>query len=259
MKTTIAALIVIGLSTPAQAAWKYAEWGMNVDQVVTASKGSAKKPSKPDKYDNENVNHLLSAPVTVSGAKGTAKFNFSADGKLDTVKLDFPDPKSCEAIKKGYTAEFGKPEGEPAKSGSSYFIWPKTKENNRIVLSSYPAVWCFVQFSAPGYRPKESAKASSAKVVDKAMEEFHDNQKADIKAFCAAEWPTDFVMQKHCIDENNKARTVAQKFDAMQSKDHTVIWAKCSMEWKDKAGRTDWTMMSHCLQEQEAALKVIRN
>jgi len=231
---------------------------MSPDQVVTASKGGATKPSKADRYDNPNIRHLLSAPISLFKIKGTAKFNFSEEDKLDTVKLAFPD-KSCGAIRNGLTGLHGKPDGEPAKTGSSYFVWPTTAKGNRIVLSTYPGIWCEAQFSAPGYRPKPQTEKVAKNVVDNLMGDFHANQRSEIKDFCAGQWPTDFVMQKHCIDENNVARNKAQKFDTMQSKDHTVIWAQCSMQWKDKADRTDWVMMSHCLDEQSAALKAIRN
>ncbi|OLP54876.1 hypothetical protein BJF92_13800 [Rhizobium rhizosphaerae] len=232
---------------------------MSPDQVGTASKGSAKKPAKADTYDNANIRHLLSAPAAIGKIKGTAKFNFSKDSKLDTVKLDFPRTGDCQAVRKALTAEHGKPEGKDEKTGSSNYVWANTKQGNRIVLSSYPKVWCFAQVSAPGYRPKEDNEKSGSKAVDAIMGDFHANQRSEIKDFCAGQWPTDFVMQKHCIDENNVARNKAQKFDTMKSKDNTVIWAQCSMQWKDKADRTDWVMMSHCLDEQSAALKAIRN
>lgn len=137
-----------------------------------------------------------------------------------------------------------------------------SKQLDRIVLSFYPGVFCFAQFSAPGYGPqqkKQDREKAVSNTVDKLMSEFAAGQKSEIKGFCADQWPTDFVMQKHCIDENIKARQVAQSFDVETSKDRAIIWAQCSTQWKDKAGRTDWGMMAHCLKEQEAALQAIRD
>ncbi|CUW88598.1 exported hypothetical protein [Agrobacterium genomosp. 2 str. CFBP 5494] len=257
----LAASIASVAAVPAHASWEYAEWGMSPEQVVQASKGAAKKPSKADEYDDPDISHLLSAPARIGKAKGTAKFNFSAAGTLDTVRIAFPDPKTCSAVRKTLTAEYGKPRASEG-SGGNYYVWAKTKEGNRIVLSSYPEIWCFAQFSAPGYRPQEKKQQTEKAVsntVDTLMGEFNAGQKSAIKAFCADQWPTDFVMQRHCIDENSKAREIAQQFDVMKSKDHAVIWAQCLSQWKDKADGMDWVMMAHCLKEQEAALQAIRN
>lgn len=122
----LAAFIASAAVAPAHAGWEYAEWGMSSDQVVQASKGATRKPAKADDYDDPNTRHLLSAPARIGKAKGTAKFNFSAAGKLDTVRIAFPNPKTCSAVRKTLTAEHGKPEASEG-SGGNYYVWPRTR------------------------------------------------------------------------------------------------------------------------------------
>ncbi|MDX8469221.1 hypothetical protein RFM26_26330 [Mesorhizobium sp. VK23B] len=83
-----------------------------------------------------------------------------------------------------------------------------------------------------------------------------DGRKAllhEVESFCADQWPSDFVMRKHCRKEALKAYGHAQSFDIMKDNEHAVIWSTCSANWTDKLGRTDWFMMSHCLDEQISA------
>lgn len=94
--------------------------------------------------------------------------------------------------------------------------------------------------------------------VDAIMNDFEDNAKSEIKAFCADKWPSDFVMQKHCIAESVKDRDEAQHLDVMANKNNMIIWGTCLGRWKDDAGRTDWTMANHCIQEQLKALAEIQ-
>ena len=62
----LAASIASVAAIPAHASWEYTEWGMSPVQVVQASKGTAKTPSKADEYNNPEIRHLLSAPVRIS-------------------------------------------------------------------------------------------------------------------------------------------------------------------------------------------------
>ena len=80
----------------------------------------------------------------------------------------------------------------------------------------------------------------------------------NIKSLYAEKWPTDFSMQKYCLDESRGAYVRAQAFDVMATKENTTIWATCAQRWSDGQDRVDWSMMAYCIDEQATALEALR-
>src|SRR5690606_15902514 len=77
----------------------------------------------------------------------------------------------------------------------------------------------------------QGAEQAREQVVDQIMLDYEQAAVEEIPSFCAAEWKDDFVMQKHCIDEQITARAKAQAFDALKSKTKATIWGNCVAEW----------------------------
>ncbi|QNN47467.1 hypothetical protein H9L17_04840 [Thermomonas brevis] len=101
-------------------------------------------------------------------------------------------------------------------------------------------------------KPKQGADISRA--TDAVMRDYEDAAKNDIRRFCSMEWPEDFSMQKHCVEEQTEARDKAQKIDITASQVAMKIWGHCTSEWTDKTtDLTDWAMMYHCYEEQMSA------
>ena len=92
------------------------------------------------------------------------------------------------------------------------------------------------------------------------MTDYENTAANDIHRFCAAEWSEDFVMQKHCVEQQTQARDKAQKVDVMASSVAMKTWANCTSEWTDKNSKlTDWVMMYHCYEEQISAYRSLNS
>ena len=80
------------------------------------------------------------------------------------------------------------------------------------------------------------------------------------KAFCAERWPQDFVMQKHCIEEQVAAAIdVAKMIDGLpEGSEPRQAVARCAMRWQGEDGQIDYVMARHCAVEQlEAFLEIL--
>ena len=68
-----------------------------------------------------------------------------------------------------------------------------------------------------------------------------------MKPYCESKWPTDYVMQKHCVDEQREAflNYSADKPADVPSKVFNDIHKKCKEKWLP-----DYKMMMHCQESQ---------
>lgn len=86
-------VLAIGVSFPAAAWWEYAKWGLNVDQVVKASKGLAEPCSPtiracaPAFADYRPSLHVPHFPI--AGYDSTVHFKIDAPGGLSATYLIF--------------------------------------------------------------------------------------------------------------------------------------------------------------------------
>lgn len=81
--------LVFILSSPSFADWQYTRWGMTVEEVRSASKGTATAPAKPGKgFEGDATEGLLTAPYQAGRFSFEAEFHFSKeDHKLAYVEL----------------------------------------------------------------------------------------------------------------------------------------------------------------------------
>ncbi|WP_240761647.1 type IV pilus biogenesis/stability protein PilW [Nitrosococcus wardiae] len=83
---------------------------------------------------------------------------------------------------------------------------------------------------------------------------------ASIKQFCAAEWPSDYRMQEHCVErQHSSARRIKEYMDRYNIKEgssgpYARILAKCLDEWKTSKG-TNYRMVDHCVERQVQSYK----
>jgi len=76
-------------------------------------------------------------------------------------------------------------------------------------------------------------------------------QSDTIRAKCAQEWPTDFVMRVYC--EKQQAEAAGQlNTRAMSSSDEQMIRSKCAADWP-----TDYSMRDYCEVQQLKALHLL--
>lgn len=75
----------------------------------------------------------------------------------------------------------------------------------------------------------------------------------NIPGKCGAEWPGDFVMQRHCQEQQRKALAQLSARNMTASADHRTIRNKCKADWP-----VDFTMQNFCEEKQLKALAEIR-
>ena len=97
------------------------------------------------------------------------------------------------------------------------------------------------------------AEEAHRAVVDAIMRDVEARELVNIRDFCADQWGADCVMRKHCVAESRAAMRKASTFDTTASAANMDIFLLCGQQWADGKGRTDWVMMSYCLDEQLAA------
>lgn len=78
-----------------------------------------------------------------------------------------------------------------------------------------------------------------------------------IRADCAAEWPGDYRMQRHCIDRQNEAgRMLAPLFRSAAGEQRRIL-EKCASEWTTRNG-FDLRMVKHCYERQMEAYEALK-
>ncbi len=77
-----------------------------------------------------------------------------------------------------------------------------------------------------------------------------------IKKKCAKDWPDDFRMQVHCIEQQAKGlKSLSSPVDrTISSQDHSLLRVKCENEWPD-----DFRMRAHCEEQQIKGLQKIQS
>ena len=81
-----------------------------------------------------------------------------------------------------------------------------------------------------------------------------------IRDYCASEWPTNYTMQRYCIDEQGKAcnEMVALYMSLTEDEEKRIV-NRCLLDWGYESGFEDlinWSMVAYCTKEQ---LKAYRN
>lgn len=136
---------IITLAGSAKADWQYTRWGMSKEQVIEASKGTAKTPTKPDVYEDDEFTHLLSAPYKSGDLQFDAKFHFSKDGKLTRVILEYGNRDDCSRLHRMLSSAYGPGEVHELSLGTVIKWWDKNN-GNHVIFADAPPVICDIQY-----------------------------------------------------------------------------------------------------------------
>ena len=82
-----------------------------------------------------------------------------------------------------------------------------------------------------------------------------------IRDHCAAEWPTDYSMQKYCIDTQRAAyNEVAVLYKSFDPEEKNIA-NRCLLDWGYVSGfddPIDWSMVAYCTKEQLKAYRQLK-
>lgn len=126
----------------------------------------------------------------------------------------------------------------------------------KIAKGIFILLYIITQLSIQAGAGEQESGDSIKRFTQSFMSSWEKNQRALILSLCSDRWKEDFVMQKHCYEEQVQARERVQ--EGHSAMDNIVIWANCAGAWSDDSDRTDWVMMEHCLVEQTAAQDFMR-
>jgi hypothetical protein len=141
----VLALTCCGASA-AKADWEYTKWGMNPQQVVSASNNLARESSDRGPDSDGNVTRLV-APYSSGKFSFEARFEFDAADRLAAVTLFLTDKSLCGELQASVETAYG-----PARGGTStslYIIENRLDQKNKNSVT-YTALYrsdCYVQYS----------------------------------------------------------------------------------------------------------------
>jgi len=133
-------LLTIGLVGPADAGWRYAEWGMTELQVEEASDGEA-LPSGADNAAYWEILPSLTAPARFGPFDMEAEFYFDKTNGLTSIRLLPVHNIWCLDMMK-YLLRIYSYQGPKENA----YIWLDPSGGNRVQLSQFSR--CIVTFSA---------------------------------------------------------------------------------------------------------------
>ncbi len=133
-------LLTGGLATPADAGWRYAEWGMNELEVEEASDGDA-LPSGDDNGAYWEILPGLTAPARFGPFDMEAEFYFAKTDGLTSVRLLPVNRIWCLDMMKYLLRNYSY---QGPKENA--YIWLDPSGGNQVQLSQFSR--CIVTFSA---------------------------------------------------------------------------------------------------------------
>lgn len=149
----LAAAVCVLLPAPASAHWQWTRWGMTPDQVIAASKGTARAGTGEKSAQGDGTVGVIGS-YDAGGRVFTAKFYFQS-GLLAYVVLGSRDWQACLQTVRDLQAVYGKPIEWSDGGAASNATWLDQARGNRVKIVVVPDVYCEVQYS-----PIASAAAS---------------------------------------------------------------------------------------------------
>jgi hypothetical protein len=138
-----AVLFIVGwiatfAALPAEAHWQYTRWGMSQYEVVSASKGAARKPQKVDKYHNDELVHLLEDTYKAKDLMFRVSFLFDQRKKLARVKLEPSDMERCLSLEEFLSDSYGRAYFRERSSTNTTVKWRDEKNKNIVMYLQIP-------------------------------------------------------------------------------------------------------------------------
>jgi hypothetical protein len=70
----------------------------------------------------------------------------------------------------------------------------------------------------------------------------------DLRGYCASQWPADYRMQVHCVNQEASARNDVGRWSNAESE----VYAYCYYQWDS------WRMVAHCGRQQLGARRQLQ-
>jgi hypothetical protein len=140
-------------ASPAAAHWQWTRWGMTPDQVIAASKGTARVGNREKSAQGDGTADVVGS-YDAGGRIFTAKFYFQR-GLLAYVVLGSRDWQACVQTVRDLQAVYGKPIEWSDGGVASNATWLDQTRGNRVKIVAVPEAYCELQYS-----PISSAAAS---------------------------------------------------------------------------------------------------
>ena len=169
MKMNLAGMVFVLATCSANFAhadWEYTNWGMTIQQVVSASNNLTTKGTDPRPDSDGNVTKLV-APYRSGRFLFQAEFGFDASDRLASVTLVINDSSAssdmdmgtddhadmrqdlCRDLHVSVNNAYGPPQGG-TNADMVYIIetWQDPKNKNNVKYTVLYGTGCFVQYSA---------------------------------------------------------------------------------------------------------------
>lgn len=144
MRNLIVGSMALLATTPVQAHWQYAKWGMTSAQVIEASGGKA-KATPGDKSAQGDTTREVEADYSAGDRALRASFWFDASG-LQKVTLSPTGEPGCLDLRRDLLAKYGSPvERNPGLV--ERLMWADKLSNNRIVIILDGDSFCELQYA----------------------------------------------------------------------------------------------------------------
>ena len=123
---------LVGIPSPALADWQYTRWGMTVDEVITASNGTATKVKDNKDLRVLKMPRLAVSQTTDSEAVFKVEFYFK-DKKLALIRYEPSAEMDCPAEEEFFLNRFGA--AEPNDTTQEF------RNKNLVLLKSRTRIW----------------------------------------------------------------------------------------------------------------------
>jgi hypothetical protein len=149
----------------------------------------------------------------------------------------------------------GKPitEDKFVKPQEYFSIWENDSSKIFLRVKQIPHVEdysCEISYESKNHNhliSEAKAEANRRRNDEVAKYLIDSETESSIKPYCKKEWPTDYEMQKYCVDEQKKAlaKLLEERPDDIPSKIFDGIRKKCREDWPN-----DYKMRLYCEKKQ---------
>ena len=207
--------------------------GSDIAAVKNSPKFSCKDPQSP--IADEICDIKFGERKMITGAPVDLLGLYYYLGRLETIAVSF-DPKYFSQVVDALGEIYGKGsldtellwKDQPAASWSRSYSW--RVQNATLTVREYVVQGRLSTMTySTDFHAKELARRKDALPTPTAASQ----PDAEIRAFCAKQWPTDFVMQAHCVEQQRKAAEALQGVLNVPTNVSTIIRQKCTADWPE--------------------------
>lgn len=137
------------VASPAAAHWQFTRWGMNPEQVIAASNGTARhaelSPEVRESFRRVGVGDWVEGSYSAGGRDFEVKYRFDGQG-LQTVLLSHAEEDGsagCSRLRDDLLGSYG----SPLEERRGVTTWVDRRAGNRISYTSLGIGTCYVMYS----------------------------------------------------------------------------------------------------------------